>query len=50
MTEVKNREISSEIIERGYSYDEYRDMIDQLLSDERLREKTTRTQCFILQK
>lgn len=33
MTEVKNREISSEIIEKGYSYDEYRDMIDQLLSE-----------------
>lgn len=33
MTEVKNREISSEIIEKGYSYDEYRDLIDELLSE-----------------
>jgi hypothetical protein len=33
MTEVKNREISSEIIEQGYSYDEYRDLIDELLSE-----------------
>lgn len=33
MTEVKNREISSEIIEKGYSYGEYRDLIDELLSE-----------------
>ena len=33
MTEVKNREISTEIIEKGYSYDEYRDLIDELLSE-----------------
>jgi len=33
MTEVKNREISSEIIEKGYSYNEYRDLIDKLLSE-----------------
>jgi hypothetical protein len=33
MTEVKNREIAPEIIENGYTYDEYRQMIDSLLDE-----------------
>lgn len=33
MTEVKNREIAVETIENGYTYDEYRQMIDELLSE-----------------
>jgi hypothetical protein len=33
MTEVKNREIAPETIESGYTYDEYRQLIDELLSE-----------------
>ena len=33
MTEVKNREIAVETVENGYTYDEYRQMIDELLSE-----------------
>jgi hypothetical protein len=33
MTEVKNREIAIETVENGYTYDEYRQMIDELLSE-----------------
>lgn len=33
MTEVKNREIAAETIEKAYSYSEYRDLIDRLLSE-----------------
>jgi len=35
MTEVKNREIATETIEKAYSYSEYRDLIDRLLSEEK---------------
>lgn len=33
MTEVKNREITVEKIENGYTYDEYRQLIDELMSE-----------------
>jgi len=33
MTEVKNREISTDTIDEAYTYDDYRQMIDRLQSD-----------------
>lgn len=33
MTEVKNREITRDVIEKAYTYDEYRRMVDDLLAD-----------------
>lgn len=35
MTEVKNREITSEIINEAQTYGEYRDMIDRLLKEDK---------------
>jgi len=35
MTEVQNRTIQRELIKEAYTYDEYRDMIDSLLKEEK---------------
>src|SRR6056297_3984375 len=35
MTEVKNREITPEVIDKAYAYEEYRDMIDRLMKEDK---------------
>jgi len=35
MTEVKNREITPEVIDKAYTYEEYRDMIDRLMKEDK---------------